>query len=441
MATISDPTATREHAPSLGSHDEERALVQRVLATPSFARSAFLTNFLTYVCDRKLRGREDEITEYQIGIQAFGRPAGFHTGEDNIVRNYARILRRRLDEYFAAEGRDAHLRIVIPLGRYIPVFEPNTLAVPIVLPPEPELVASAPSPPLRRRPSLWWVIGAALIIASIGLFAARRLRSPDAYTLFWSELAPPDRTTFVIPADSGLAMLQDITGKEIHLHDYVAGNMNNQFSALDFTEPSRRGLYGANRFANYTSTAGLSIVVGLLRLPQFAASTVKVRYARDVRMEDLKRSNAVIIGGPRANPWDELFEPQSNFKMQFPIHLNGVHFDERSILNRHPRPGELPSYTNVPSDSSHHTYALVSFLPSLDGNGHVLLLEGQNMSGTLAAGDFVTDPSAMTPILEKARQADGTVGPFEVLLETRSVGENAPEAHVMIERHGRDQSN
>src|ERR1700761_531458 len=97
----------KSSAPSSGrvSESPEWQLVQRIVASPAFTRSKLLTNFLLYVCDRKLQGREDEITEHQIGVHAVGRPANYHPGEDNIVRNYARILRKRLEEYFEHEGK------------------------------------------------------------------------------------------------------------------------------------------------------------------------------------------------------------------------------------------------------------------------------------------------------------------------------------------------
>jgi hypothetical protein len=129
-----------------GTHHQkpEWELARRVVSTPPFLRSAFLTNFLLYVCDRKLRGRESEITEHQIGIQALGRPPSYHPGEDNIVRNYARILRKRLEEYFGEEGANEPIRIVIPRGQYVPVFEANVPAGKVEI----------PAPPVPQRLSL-----------------------------------------------------------------------------------------------------------------------------------------------------------------------------------------------------------------------------------------------------------------------------------------------
>jgi hypothetical protein len=68
--------------------------------------------------------------------------------------------------------------------------------------------------------------------------------------------------------------------------------------------------------------------------------------------------------------------------------------------------------------------------------GYVIVVEGLNMAGTQAAGDFLLNDRTIIPILQKAKRTDGTIGPFELLLETSSVGANAPEAKVIAERYG-----
>ena len=89
-------------------------LAQRIVASRSFAKSALLSRFLLYVCEREITGKIGEISEQQIGVHVFGRRSGYNPGEDNIVRNYARQLRHRLDQYFLEEGREEELRLSIP---------------------------------------------------------------------------------------------------------------------------------------------------------------------------------------------------------------------------------------------------------------------------------------------------------------------------------------
>ena len=427
----------------------ELDLVERVSATPAFTRSVLLTKFLHYICDRKFSGRAEEITEYQIGVQALGRPDSYNPGEDNIVRNYARILRRRLEEYFEGPGREEPVRIVIPLGHYVPVFEPNVPVGDNSGPthsedrtaagsfPGTDAVAGRGSFAMWRR--LRWVwIPAVLLVAlcvSAGMYWRSQAQSRSISDVFWREVFNRGNVTYLVPGDSGLAMMQEITGKEVHLSDYIAGNLDEEFH--DFNLAAARGgtAYSFDRVSNFTSKADLSIAVGISGLAQTYGGQLRVCYSRYMNMESFRGSNAILVGGPRANPWVELFEPESNFRMYFPMHQDGIHFDERTFINKHPRAGEQATYTNQ-IDDTNHAYALLSFLPETNSAGHVLLLQGGGMAGTQAAGDFLLDQRAMEPILKKAQLADGSIGPFEVLIEARTVGVNAPEEHAIVERFG-----
>jgi hypothetical protein len=55
------------------SEEPRWQLAQRIAASRSFAKSALLSRFLLYVCEREITGKTTEITEHQIGVQVFGR--------------------------------------------------------------------------------------------------------------------------------------------------------------------------------------------------------------------------------------------------------------------------------------------------------------------------------------------------------------------------------
>ena len=103
----------------------EWKLACRVAASKGICKSELLPRFLLYVCEQQLIGKAHEITEQRIGTQIFNRPKDYNPGEDNIVRSYARMLRKRLEEYFEGEGSRESLRIAIPRGGYVPVFQFN----------------------------------------------------------------------------------------------------------------------------------------------------------------------------------------------------------------------------------------------------------------------------------------------------------------------------
>ncbi|MFN7996885.1 MAG: malectin domain-containing carbohydrate-binding protein [Bryobacteraceae bacterium] len=104
--------------------DQQRARAElgAVIASGIFAKAPGLAQFLKYVCDRFFEGRADEIKEYNIAVEALGRPASFDQRKDSIVRVEAFRLRKRLKQYYESEGAGHPIQIVIPPGQYVPQF-------------------------------------------------------------------------------------------------------------------------------------------------------------------------------------------------------------------------------------------------------------------------------------------------------------------------------
>ncbi|MGI9364767.1 MAG: tetratricopeptide repeat protein [Rhizobiaceae bacterium] len=93
----------------------------RILASPAFAKSERLQNFLSYIIEESLAGRGDLIVGKTIAEDVYGRTPG--DGSDNIVRVDARRLRRHLADYYASQGSVDPLRIHVDSGGYAPRFE------------------------------------------------------------------------------------------------------------------------------------------------------------------------------------------------------------------------------------------------------------------------------------------------------------------------------
>jgi len=103
---------------STASEREELKLIVEALArTPRLAR------LLQFLGDRYLEGRIDEITEYNIATEVFGRSrTSFDCATDSIARVEVHRLRKRLKEYYESEGKRHDLLITIPLRSYVPEF-------------------------------------------------------------------------------------------------------------------------------------------------------------------------------------------------------------------------------------------------------------------------------------------------------------------------------
>ncbi|MGO9255057.1 MAG: malectin domain-containing carbohydrate-binding protein [Bryobacteraceae bacterium] len=115
---------------------DEKSELQSVLASGIFNRAPNLAHVLTYVCGQYFEGAAEQIKEYNIAVEALGRPPGFDQKRDSIVRVEVHRLRKRLREYYEADGAGHSVRIDIPSGQYAPQFVRQR-------PPQPSLAEQA----------------------------------------------------------------------------------------------------------------------------------------------------------------------------------------------------------------------------------------------------------------------------------------------------------
>jgi hypothetical protein len=167
------------------SWERERAELQAVLESPLFSRSPTLTHLLSYLCEKTFAGQTDQIKEYSVALDVFDRRDSFDQDTDSIVRVQANRLRKRLGEYYAAEGAGHPIHIAIPVGQYVPAFQKTAEAEEGGKPPTPEVRAPASRKWLRNW-MVWGVAGVALfVVFGILAFLSRKkpqtaIRSPES---------------------------------------------------------------------------------------------------------------------------------------------------------------------------------------------------------------------------------------------------------------------
>jgi hypothetical protein len=422
-------------------HADERALLERVLASRHFVKSGLLSRFLRYICERSLTGGGNALTEHHIGVHVFGRPEGYDCSADNIVRNYARQLRNRLEDYYRWEGQSELLRLEVPRGGYKPIFLPLTMDSISSMPSSARAaedhaalftarsIATKPS----RRSLPWAIVFLSPVIIALLIVVLVLLRSrvrPVAVVsspmhAFWASMFRADRDTIIVTADSGFGTLQDVLGRRLSLADYTSLQVGN----LSLAFPEK---YVTNDLASqrYTSMTDLETAVALSHLPQVVPSRLTIRFARDLRMEDLKDDNVILLGSAYTNPWAELFEKNLAFEL---VEDEGAH--SWKVVNRHPEPGEATFYQGERDGASHKTYARIAWVPNLDHTGHILLLQGLDMAGTQAAAQALLHSAALMDVWRQSNGCNTADASFEVLLGTTSISSNAGTIHVLATRH------
>lgn len=425
-------TTTTHRVEQTPTVEQQRLLLDRIVSSKLFCKSHRLASFLRFICEEQQQGRGHTIQEQRIGTVVFGRPESYHMGEDSIVRSQARFLRLRLQEYFATEGKDEPIVLTVPKGSYVPEFhfrEPSAQPAPFALAPTSLAPAEELIPleqPRRRSPSrsLLAVLSVAVLCVLVvigwrlaGSNGTVGITKPETH--FWNSIFDSKRLTLIVPADSSLVLMDELTGIEIRLPDY----MNRRYRS--FTPPSgMEHLWSTLVQSQYTNVADLRIVSQLQRLRQLDPSKTQIRFARDLSVSEIKQNNVVLIGSARANPWVDLFEGYGRFHVGYDAQAK-----VNVVENRNPGPGEKPLYVEVGDASEHLAYGVIRYLPSLDGQSSSLLVGGTSKAGTEAAAEFLLGPEF--PKFLNTLAHGGAGQHFELLLSARNLGGNSYQSTVI----------
>lgn len=411
--------------------------IQRILTSQNFSKSGRLSAFLVYICRCALENRSEEITEQQIGIHVFSRPADYNPGDDNIVRTTARQLRQRLALYYQEEGGRDDIRIEVPKGGYHPSFV-NLTQEGSVSEPHVEVEDHSPLPvaaPLDTHPSRRWSIPALCLamicgvcIALIGQRLIHRFRIPTAIDPLWSALFVLGKPTVYVSGDAGLNMYNNLARTQVKLGDYASG----AYLSTPEAQPPSGYTWASLATRRYVSWVDLTLADQLRQIEAVRGAQYSIKFARDVRPEDFRNSNVILVGAPTYNPWVEMFDSHLNFHLHYDGELNSV-----SVLNAKPQNGEPPEYLPAGEDPTHrgytHGFGYIALTTNLEGNGRVLLIEGSTIAGVDASLSFLMNDSKMGPILKKVSQHGG-MGNFEVLLGANFLKSSSPDAQLLATR-------
>jgi hypothetical protein len=105
------------------SPEEIRACLARLLGSAAFHASDRRRRLLAYAVEQTLAGRAGRLKAFDLAVAVLGRDERFDPAGDPIVRIEVGRLRRDLDHYYEADGREDSIRITIPKGHYVPAFE------------------------------------------------------------------------------------------------------------------------------------------------------------------------------------------------------------------------------------------------------------------------------------------------------------------------------
>jgi hypothetical protein len=353
--------------------------LDRLLDNPHFSHSKRFPSFLRYIIQEELEGRGDHLKERTLGIEVFGRNAGYDTTTDPIVRVTAAEIRKRIAQYYQDTGSPDELRISLPPGSYIPHFEwPSP---PLVTPDLLSLNGFAATPhapesalqPLLARAHVrtrWWVLASVLLVAAITASAFWLNPRPSTLDKFWAPVfgsTDPIALCFPQSMFTGQTLLDASTPTQVrHLDEHMRGVV------LDDLQP-------------------LMSVSGLLEMRHRHYTLLGEDTAT---LTDLRQGPTIFLGA-FDNTWTLRMTRDLRYRFgndpdmtHFWIEDTQSHTQQRWSIDR-----EIQQTTH-----NYRDYAIIARFRDANTGKLAVISAGIARGGTVAAGEFLTQPGEMDAI-------------------------------------------
>jgi len=399
------------------AHDQ----LERMLANPLFKHSKRYPALLRYVVEHALDGHTEQMKERTLGIEVFGREPGYDTNLDPVVRTTAGEIRKRIAQYYHEPGHEYELRIEMPSGTYIPEFHapPERLAI-LPAPADVLAPASAPVPVVRlRQMPLVIAATALLVVAVLAIVVVRPLFSRTALDRFWAPVLDASTPALLCVGQPHFAAFPGSTPTR----QVETPNSN---ETLESTSPengvSLRDLYKMGKhYISLWDSVTLTRVAAFL---EAKSKPYRIRGELSTSLSDLRDGPAVLIGAFN-NDWTlRLTGP-----LRFSFHNPQPHvFAIQDSQNKSADAWQVDTSTAYMKQTD--DYAVISRIKDPTTDRFVVVAAGVAYWGTIAAGEFLTDPKYMEEFA-KAAPRGWEKKNLQVVIGTKVIAGNSGPPRVL----------
>jgi len=337
------------------------AVLQRLLSSRYFAHADSLRRILLFLFDRLQKNADAPVREAEIATEALGRGSDFDPKIDPVVRVAIGSVREKLRSYFDNEGRDEPLRLSIPKGQYRLCFEP------------------VPEPDGRNREA-----------------TAGRAR-------FWQPYLGPERSNVVVFTE--VLFFRDDQGNYLR-NIYV----NDRTTGVDEIY-ERSGIDDARQLTpsyHFVSAGEMNCLLSIARTFGELGANVQYRNSRFLSWSDVRRSNLILLGSARINPFVR------SLQGNLPLVTTADAIEEREPKSGGParwtghrfRDGDLERVVE---------YALVTRRSGPVSGTAVTMISANHGRAIEGAGKFLTDEYHLRGLEEVLGRGD-MVREFQLLL-------------------------
>jgi hypothetical protein len=376
--------------------DQIRQLAAELQERRGLGRSDTLNRLFECLVEASDTGAR--LKEFEIASAVFGRSAAFDGAEDASVRVAIHRLRKKLDEYYAAEPPGAP-RLWIPVGEYrIAVIQIEDTAPP------------PPGPRLTRPMLIALAAGVVLIVAAF--VAGALIRSPAGERTLvrgsapWSDLISDKRPTLIVLGDYYIfGEIDDASGVNRLVREY---NVNSPSDLENWVMqdpiPRRKYMDLSLHYLPIGSAVALRDVTSVLANAR--SGEPKIITVSELTSDMLRRNNVVYIGylsglGILAEP---TFTP-SRFKI-------GETYDELIDLKTDKR---FISQEGGPmaGEASQKDYGYVANYVSPQGT-RIVIIAGTRDTALMQSAETMTERPSLRALLEKTSDPRAFEAVYEV---------------------------
>jgi len=389
--------------------------IDNIIKSHSLRGSESLCKLLQYLAKQSLDHPDAPLKEYQIATEVYGRPAGFDPQSDSTIRVQAGRLRLKLAEYYAGEGSADPILVKIPKGSYHLIFE----ARPVELPPQTQtapLREPLPRSVVDESVLARWRIAAILLLAGLvttlivlgSLLWNRKLPEPmmaapsaprtaGSLAAFWRPFTSGDDEPWVIFSNAAFVGRPE-TGMR-----YYSPRQDSKSTVHD----------------HYTGVGEVLAIHALDDAFGTLGRRIRVKRGSLFTLDDVRNNNLIFVGSPSENL--SLLDIPGTQEFVFQRVASGRRQGDLSIVNKHPKPGEVGTYLASPSDVPlTEDYSVVGLVPGFGPGRFVMILAGTTTFGTQGAVEFVCRQESVEKLMhEIPGSSAGAIKPFEALVRVK----------------------
>jgi hypothetical protein len=358
--------------------------VAAILSSETFRRSDQLKRLILYLVEQAEQGRIHEVTEYELGTKALGRPQDFSPDTDSTVRTRMHSLRLKLDEYYRKEAPNSPVRIGFPKGSYRPAYE--TLA------PSEEPVEKPQEAPghLPSRKKFWWAL-AGLPLAVAPFLWPRR----SALDSLWLPVVRAPQPAALLVGQPLHVWVRDVQGQAEPLdYPHFPDEAPRSPAFTNFVRPrlnsnSKLALHPSPNATLWGDAAGAAAAARFLAFRQAHS---------DLLPESTLRSNTLLRGRPVLAFGRPEFSPaiQRYLEAAGGYTVGMLNSIRRYAIYRPESPADHFVNTAGSNEVNHGLATVMT-----DGDARVFVFSGITSDGSMASLDFLTNEASVNELWQR----------------------------------------